>query len=325
MELVERYVQAVAGYLPGTQSGDIIAELKDSLLSKLEDREAELGRPMTVDEQGALLKQHGHPMLVASRYLPQQQLIGPTVYPYWRFGAQVIVTVLAIIYGILAVIAIANQADSVQSLVLSAIQTLTQAAFEFATTALVYLGVLTAVFALLDRHQVRISLFDNWQPTSLAPVHDRLKIKSRDSLLTLIFGVLFLCWWSGLVQFPSAVMHEGAHRTFTLSNVWQTWWLTILSLVVFDVLLAAGNLMQPRWTRGKLLLRLVLNSISLGVLWQLFQADQLLTYAVQAGDTPAPEQLLRLVNQVVRWVLAAIALICAAEMVQDIRRMLLLR
>ncbi len=325
MELVERYLQAVAGYLPGEQSRDIIAELKDSLLSQLEDRESELGRPLTVDEQSALLKQQGHPMLVASRYLPQQQLIGPTVYPYWRFGARMILLVLAIIYGIIAGIAIVTQADSVQALIQSSIQTLFQTAFGFIGTALVYLGVLTAVFALLDRHQVRIGLFDNWQPTALAPINDKLKVRYGDSLFELIFNVLFICWWSGLVQFPSFIIHDGSHLPFKLSDAWQAWWLAILVLVSFDVLLAATNLMQPRWTRSKLMFRLLLNSVSLAILWQLFQTDQLVAYNLQAGDAPAPEKLLTLMNQVSHWVLAAIGAVCIAEMMQDIRRLLLLR
>ena len=60
---------------------DIVSELCDSLRSEAEEHERATGRPLTDDEQATLLKKRGHPWLMASRYLPQQQLIGPALLP----------------------------------------------------------------------------------------------------------------------------------------------------------------------------------------------------------------------------------------------------
>ena len=46
MDLVERYLAAVARELPEAQRDDIVAELRDILLSQFEEKEAELGRPL---------------------------------------------------------------------------------------------------------------------------------------------------------------------------------------------------------------------------------------------------------------------------------------
>ena len=76
MELLDRYLFAVSKHLPQARREDLIAELKDNLLSQIEDEEASLGRPLTTDEIAEVLRKHGRPLLVALQYLPQQHLIG---------------------------------------------------------------------------------------------------------------------------------------------------------------------------------------------------------------------------------------------------------
>src|SRR5215471_9440096 len=85
MELLERYLQAVKKYLPLKRQDDIIAELRANMESQIEDRESELNRPLTQGEFDDLLRKMGHPMVVASRYQPQQYLIGPTLFPMYLY------------------------------------------------------------------------------------------------------------------------------------------------------------------------------------------------------------------------------------------------
>ena len=64
MELIDRYLAAVGILLPRDQREDITAELRDVLLTHREDKEAELGRPLTRAEGEALLMDFGHPAAV---------------------------------------------------------------------------------------------------------------------------------------------------------------------------------------------------------------------------------------------------------------------
>jgi hypothetical protein len=64
MDLIDRYLDTVRWLLPRAQRDDIIAELRDELMSQREDRGAELGRPLNRNEQEALLRDYGHPVLV---------------------------------------------------------------------------------------------------------------------------------------------------------------------------------------------------------------------------------------------------------------------
>ena len=81
MELLDRYLQAVKKYLPARRQDDIIAELRANMESQIEDKESELGRPLTQGEMEDLLRKMGSPVIVASRYQPQQYLIGPALFP----------------------------------------------------------------------------------------------------------------------------------------------------------------------------------------------------------------------------------------------------
>ena len=47
MELIERYLQALKFALPQKQRDDIIKELRDSILSQIEEKEAEVGHPLS--------------------------------------------------------------------------------------------------------------------------------------------------------------------------------------------------------------------------------------------------------------------------------------
>jgi len=85
MELIDRYLQAVKFWLPKNQKQDIIAELSEDLGSQIEDREAELRRKLSESEVADLLKQRGRPVLVANRFLPQESLIGPVLFPIYLF------------------------------------------------------------------------------------------------------------------------------------------------------------------------------------------------------------------------------------------------
>jgi len=104
MELLERYLQAVRTYLIRRRRDDIVKELGDNILSEMEDKAEELGRPLTEAEQCEVLKQHGHPLFAAARYgrLPLQYLIGPTLFPIYWYAVQLIIGFVAAFHLMIA-------------------------------------------------------------------------------------------------------------------------------------------------------------------------------------------------------------------------------
>ena len=66
MDLIDRYLTAIRWNLPrGSNADDILAELRDVIANRIEEREDALGRPLDEKEVGALLREFGHPLVVA--------------------------------------------------------------------------------------------------------------------------------------------------------------------------------------------------------------------------------------------------------------------
>jgi hypothetical protein len=84
MQPLDRYLDDVRRHLPRKNRDDVIEELRDALLSLLERRAAEGGRPLTAEEEAKTLRAFGHPYAVAARYWTGRGLIGGPFTPYYR-------------------------------------------------------------------------------------------------------------------------------------------------------------------------------------------------------------------------------------------------
>ena len=149
MDLVDRYLKAVANALPVAQRQDILSELSEDIQSEMDDKQSELGRALTEEEQQALLKQRGNPLLLAARYRQDhrslaigRQLIGPVLFPFY---VKVLSFNLGISFAIIAAIFIAL-AVSGQKIGFQDI---------FSTCLLqlfIQLAIVTLIFSLVERH-----------------------------------------------------------------------------------------------------------------------------------------------------------------------------
>lgn len=90
MTLLDQYLKAVAAQLPKATRDDIVAELRDMILSRFEAKEEELGRPLSDAEAETILREVGHPLAVAGRYhTGANHVIGPELYPYFLFAVKI--------------------------------------------------------------------------------------------------------------------------------------------------------------------------------------------------------------------------------------------
>jgi hypothetical protein len=160
MNLVDEYLRAVSILLPKAQRDDIIAELRDTILSRIEAREAELGRPLTDDETEAVLREVGHPLVVAARYREgPQHVVGPTVYPYWMFAVKVGVAVQVLIAVVVAFARVITGDDfgfAVGHAVSSVV-----------SGGLVLVGLATVVAWIVERQGFHIGYLDHWHVREL--------------------------------------------------------------------------------------------------------------------------------------------------------------
>jgi hypothetical protein len=164
MALVDRYLQAVKFWLPRKQKDDIIAELYEDLRSQIEDQEAELGRKLTDTEVEPILKRCGSPMAVAERYLPQQSLIGPALFPIYRVVIRALFFYFLLPWLLLwlgiTIFSPDFRADHPGAALFASLEP-----WWLACTYSLFFN--TLVFALLDRSQARLHLVNHWNPRAL--------------------------------------------------------------------------------------------------------------------------------------------------------------
>jgi hypothetical protein len=274
MDLLDRYLQAVRKHLPWKRQDDILAELRANLESQLEEHEEVLGRPLTQAEAEAWLKEIGPPMQVAARYLPQQSLIGPAIFPiYWWVLRRSMIWGL----GILAIVAAIQimtagfttdsaRADASLRAVLPAILnipfalmqiaawiTLTFAAFEFA--------IAQGLIQWPSNEMLPDAISANWSPSKLPPIEQNAESGSKSrtrvkAVAELVLGILVVIWMLIFPSFPVLVLGPGAHYldlshfAFTETCVRFYWCIVVLNIV--QVAWNGSVLALGRWQESQL-------------------------------------------------------------------------
>jgi hypothetical protein len=164
MQLVDRYLQSVKTCLQAAQADDIIKELSENISAQIEDKESELNRSLTETEIEAILKQHGHPLLVASRYRQEQrsvsfgrQIIGPALFPFY-------IRVLKFNLGLTSVVLLVIFAG-----LFAGGQPIGHSLQVFLYQLLIQFAIVTLIFWLMDKHFTRFP--DRWDPRKPYGVH----------------------------------------------------------------------------------------------------------------------------------------------------------
>ncbi len=278
MDLLERYLEAVRRALPQAQADDIVAELGGDLRQQMEDREDALGRALDDDEVAVILKQRGHPLKVASAYLPKQFLIGPELYPTWRFVVRLVLgwilpPVFAFIVGPVRFLAAGHHAG----VILSTFGLLLQAEV-FA------LGWITVVFAILERSHLPLSITAKWDPRTLPRLSaSRLKKVPRATAIgDVITGVLSTTCWVWVMQHGSAPFSLGAAE-FTPAPVWHTLAWPILITTLASIPLGWIALVRPYAVIMRSTFRIALDLASGLIATILLRADGWVSIAVPSS------------------------------------------
>jgi hypothetical protein len=169
MNLIDRYVGAVRLFLPSDQRDDIARELGEDLKSQVEDKQEQLGRPLSAEEQAALLRQYGHPILMAARYRRARNLIGPVIFPIYGL-------VLKVVLGIIT----ATHLASIGFLVVrGSWSEAWPAVTRYFDSVLGTFVFITCAAAFVEWSLSRFKVLEQWDPRSLGPVDGPLRASER--------------------------------------------------------------------------------------------------------------------------------------------------
>jgi hypothetical protein len=283
MELLDRYLQAIKFWLPRAQQDDIVAELSEDIRSQIEEQETRLGRKLNDYDVASVLKERGRPLFVASRYLPQQYLIGPALFPVYRF----VLTIVVLCYllpWLLVWIGLMIFDPSYRS-AHGVLADLARGWPSFWSIAFLAFGAVTAVFAVLERVQARNKFLEKWDPLKLPPVRDPNRIPRLNSIIELAANLVFLAWW--VTGMWSHIIFDRVGVRVALAPAWRGFFWVFLLIAAGNIALAGVNLLRRHWTWLRGVLRLALDSAGAVAFCWLLKAN--LLAEISAPHTSAAE------------------------------------
>ncbi len=302
MDLIDHYLNAVAAQLPQGERDDIVAELRDLILSRFEAKEEELGRDLTDEEREAILREIGHPLVVAGRYRKgAQSLIGPELFPWWLFAVKAGLMLMVAIQVIVAVIHIVTASSDVG-------QAISQAINGVIEGGLFIIGAATVAGALFEHYGYRPGFMTSWRVKDL-PVYnlsdpDRWSetlqgrtgqatsrqaarsssgvwraqsLKGRwpggEAVFSIIALLFFMSWWSGLwsVSGLDSIAITDGRAQVVPSPIWQANFVPIMLLAIGQLWIETIRLFRPQWVRFRAGLEVVASGVALAIVWTIFQ------------------------------------------------------
>ena len=337
MDVIERYLEAVAAQLSAEDREDIVAELRDLILSRVEAREEELGRALSDEEKEAILHEIGHPLVVAARYRKgPDSLIGPALFPYWLFGAKAgLIVVAGLQLLVLMLRVLGDPADFGQAIA--------QGFHGFFTGALTLLGALTLAGAIMEHYGLKPAWLTKWRVSDL-PAYGladpakwgaamsssgqgrgkparppevrnwagRLEGReASEALWSLIAGTVFVLWWIGVLHVPGLSQFglRSGEVAVTAAPIWSALFAPILAWAVAGTAVDALGLIQPQAARLRAFLKIPVSMGGLWIGWRLFEARHWFTLTqgdqvarVEGGPTNVSFEALRAVNDAGRGV-----------------------
>lgn len=310
-DIIDRWLEAVAAQLPPETRADITDELRELIVSRMEAKEAELGRALTPNEVEGVLREIGHPLAVAARYRAgPDSLIGPELLPWWLYGVKAGLLVLLAIHALsLVVTLVSGPRDPGQAI--------SQAFHGFFGSSLTLIGALTLAGAVMEHYRIRpkwmtewrakdLSLFGLSDPTTwgvkakeaskastaggvhIRPVHVRVGGSSPagEAVFSILALGLFVLWWLGLVSFPGLATFEIADQPVVVAGapVWTALYAPILAFALVQMAVDLFTLINPTAERLRALFRAAVAVANLALLWFIVQAGDLFVLT-SAGET----------------------------------------
>ncbi len=307
MDLIDRYLNAVAAQLPQDERADITAELRDLILSRFEAREEELGRALSEDEQEAILREIGHPLVVAARYRKgPDSLVGPALFPYWLFGVKAGLMVLGAVYAITLFIRLISGSDDSG-------QAIAQAFHGFFGAGLTLIGVATVAAAIFEHQGIRPTWMTQWRvkdlgafgladpavwsgamagtDTAKASWMPKALAKTKrwpggEYLFSFLAVGMFALWWIGAVRFPGLASIElrGQDAVVSGAPIWTTLFVPILVYALVQMSVDLNSVFRPYAVRIRALAKLGIAVGGLWLTWVIFEAGHWFTLS-RDGET----------------------------------------
>src|SRR5579863_764276 len=329
-QILEKYLNSVRSCLPEAQRDDIVQELSENLHAQIEDKENELGRLLRDEEIEEILKQHGHPMVVASRYRQDKrsvafgpELIGPVVFPFYLRVLKFNLGISVIVMFIVAVaLAFGGHAMTAGNLV---------PAIFFQVT--IQFAIVTLVFVAADRHfKKHPEKWDYrdakhpWHPTF--SFEDRSKSKgdtgrvSRLDSVAQIVALGVALFWLRVAEGAPFLIFGPAAAFLRPAPIWHQFYWPVVAIACLGILQGLINLVRPDWIRVMLAYRALTAIAWLVVLYFVLKAGPWVVLTPDASQAEGFRKTADILNQIGIYAAVVFAAVAVFNLFRHLRRFL---
>jgi hypothetical protein len=312
-ELLDRYIHSVKTLLPPDRMDDIAAEVRSNLESLTEDRATQLGRELRPDEVSTILKQHGHPFVLASRYRdqPGRGLISPELFPFYWFTVRAMFGIWVTVRVIITVFQFQGTAAA-GTILLQLGRDIVRAGF-FITA-----GV-TLLFAVWEYLESRFRYSARWKPELLPAVPRPVRQPKQPRPVVQIIGqVVWLIFWAMALFLPEMWWVWGGRGVFGVSDAVYAMRLPMLLLSLGGISQLWLNYTRFAAAEWRSFLRVALSIAGIALAIYMLHAGNLLV----AGPKWDPKQAgpLATLNQMIGGVLVLACIFTGLACVHELRR-----
>jgi len=320
MQLLDRYLAAIRRSLPSGQEDDILAEIADDLQSQAETKEGQLGRPLTLDEESAMLKAYGNPRLVASRYGGERYLIGPTFLPFYWYTLRIVV-----------IVSLVTVFFSIAMVPGGPLQSFGYMWGALWTTFFSAVGGVTVVFAVLEYIQRRFGrdvVIGAWNPRKLPPADGRV-VPLSQSIAELVISIVIMLWLLGIPWTRHAIfsfaLGSASNEPFALplhlNPILQQMVLPVFALYALGAALNVANIVQPYRLALRAYVHAAINGAYCVIALVLLSIRNLVTLSPLAHPTAKLVIVAHWLNVTAHWTLATVAIACLIVAYCDLRQL----
>jgi hypothetical protein len=312
-ELLDRYIHSVKMLLPPDKMDDIAAEIRSNLQSLVEDQAMQLGRELRQDEVSTILKQHGHPVVVAGRYRdqPGRGLISPELFPFYWFTLRAIFGGWVTVRVIIAVFQFQGTATA-GSILPRLGRDILLAGFFIAA------GV-TLLFVLWEYLEFKFRYSARWKPEKLPAVPPPLRQPQQPRpVVQIMGGAAWLIFFAMALFWPWMFWVWGGRGVFSASDAVYAMRLPIWLLALGGISQMWLNHTRFAAAEWRPFLRIALTSAGLALAIFLLREGNLLVAGPKWDPTQAKP--LATLNQMAGGVLVLACILAGLRCVHELRR-----
>ncbi|MCC2604313.1 HAAS signaling domain-containing protein [Planctobacterium marinum] len=297
MNLVQTYLTQVESNLPDSADRDVLAELQSSIEEHLETIAEEKGRDASDEEIAEVLRKLGSPRTVAAKYGKQQYLIGPELFPVWRYSVRIALTLVLILFFINGLLRYVTGTSDLF---------LTSGWFGgLMELGLIAFALTTLIFAILE-YQGKTDYFkEDWDPLKAQGIKQS-KSDQQDAVTNVISDVAIFIIWNHWLDFSQDATYTLDSLTIQFHDIFHLMYWPVNILLLCSIALYGWQLFSQLWHKSTVVLALLIDVVGLIILGLLLaHADHTVIVGISESLDPRITEHVGLIFKVSLAVIAA--------------------